>query len=149
MRGRAGFTLIELVVVVLIVAVAASTAVPALGRRDRGGAAAARDLAAVYTHARVTAVSRATPATVTLDAATGRYAVVMRSGVTGAADTVRTGRLPRGVDIWIDSPRRERAVAVFGPLGRAHARPTTLADREGRRVVIVDPWTGAVDVRNR
>jgi prepilin-type N-terminal cleavage/methylation domain-containing protein len=141
-RADAGFTLLEVVTVVLVLGIAAAVAVPALRPADeRSAAAAAEALRAVYADARAVSARRGEPVTVVLETATDSFAVFAEPA-DGPRRVLRAGRLPLPEDGSISGGRNGRAQARFTPLGRARADRVTLADGGDRHVVRVDAWTG-------
>lgn len=146
--GRAGFTLVESMVVLLLLGLAAAAVVPDLQALLRPGSlAAAGELADVYVEARTMAADRGRSAIVTLDPRAGTWHVY--DGVSGAPEEA----VARG-NLLTDRPGTRLvtadggpAVVRFGPGGRARG-PAVAAEEDGRRVeVSVDPWTGVVRVR--
>ncbi len=146
--GRRGYTLMEMVVVLMILAISGAVVVPALARQLRGGAeAVARELVGIYRTPRDVAAARGVPATVTLELGTGRYRVIAEPALAPAPDTVRSGtlgvtggvRLRGGHDGWV--------VCTFHPYGRARCGAVVISDSEGRFEVSADAWTAAIDVR--
>lgn len=141
-RRDAGFTLAEVVVVVLVLGIAAAVAAPALRRPDEHGAgAAAEALRRVYAEARGDAARRGEPVLVVLETATDSFAVFAEAAG-GARLLLRAGQLPLPAGSILGG-REGRAHARFTPLGRARADRVTLVQGDVRHVVEVDPWTGA------
>lgn len=144
-----GFTLVEVLVVLLIVAITAAVAVPNLARATGGGAGAgavARDLVEAYHAARDAATSRGVPATVTLELRSGSYWIsTPRSAA--AKDTLRHGTLPLTPSTRLSGGRDGWAETTFDPLGHSRNEPVTVAEGEDRYEITVDAWTAAVDVR--
>jgi prepilin-type N-terminal cleavage/methylation domain-containing protein len=144
MRER-GFTLVELLTVLLLLGVIAAVVVPELSGGMRSGAAvAAREVEATYRLARDASAERGVPVTVTLELATGAYVVRTAAGdeVERGAVTRRSGvRLAGGRDGWV--------VARFSPLGRARAERLVVADDEESYDVTVHPWTATIEAQRR
>lgn len=142
MTARAGFTLVEMVTVIVVLGIVAAVAAPALrpDRRD-SGAYAARALRAAYAEARSTAARRGVPVLVVVETATDSFALFAeREGA--APEPLRAGRLPLPAGATIVGGREGRATARFTPLGRARADAVTLVDGDQRYPVAVDAWTG-------
>jgi prepilin-type N-terminal cleavage/methylation domain-containing protein len=136
---RGGFTLAELLAVLVVMGLAAAVAAPALRPPDEAGAVpAAAALREAYGAARGAAARRVVPVAVEVEAETGRWALLAELP-DGARDTLREGRLPLGGATLAGGGAR------FTPLGRARAEPATFAGGGARVEVRVDPWTGWVD----
>jgi general secretion pathway protein H len=142
--NRRGFTLVELMVVLVILALAAAIVVPSLSgplasARFRRGGAEVR-AAMVQARARATATGRLR--TLRLDLDSGRYGI--------PADNVERA-LPEGtrfVAVAIAGTTVERGVAGlrFFPDGSADGAEVVLADAsEARLRLRVDPLTGTVE----
>lgn len=142
-RADAGFTLAEIVAVVVVLGIVATVAAPTLRPvQERSVAAAVDALRDVYADARGTAAKRGIPVRVVLETASDSFAVFAEPEG-GPRELVRTGRLPLPEDGTVLGGRGGRAHARFTPLGRARADRVVLADGAARRAVEVDPWTGA------
>lgn len=148
---REGFTLVEMVVVLFLMGLAATLVAPALRRLDRAGAKdAAHTLAGVYDVASAAAVRRATAVTVRLELATGAYSAVVVPGTGTPADTVRAGVLALDAGERVSGGEDGWATVSFDPMGRARGDRVLFARGAGRSVVVgADPWTAAVDVQTR
>ncbi len=145
----AGFTLVEMLVVLMIVGAGAMVVVPAFRRPDERGASPSADaLAAAVGRARLAAVTRAVPVTVEVDLAEGRWTTVARPA-DGAADTVDAGALPVSPNTRLVGGDGAFAAVMFDVLGRARADRITVSDGGGAQEVDVDAWTGAARVRPR
>ena len=143
MTARRGFTLLELMVVLVLLAITAAAAVPAfLGNTnataERRVATALGDALA---QARGVARETGAPATFVLSPADGRYWLA-------AGDSVTTGVLPLardGVRLAIDGGERQQC--RFEPAGPATSCAITV--RGGRELTVrVDAWSGEIRVDN-
>ncbi|HEU0301517.1 MAG TPA: prepilin-type N-terminal cleavage/methylation domain-containing protein, partial [Longimicrobium sp.] len=124
----AGFTLVEVMTVVLVMGIVAAVAVPALRPpREQSAGAAAEALRRVYADARAASAARGVPVVVVLETATDSFAVYAERE-SGVRELVRAGRLPLPPDGSVLGGREGRAHARFTPLGRARADRVTLVD---------------------
>lgn len=150
-RIRAGFTLIEIIVVVAIIGVAGVVIVPALAPGSSGGAAtAAERLVAAYRQGREAAAARAALVEITFTTGRDGIVVVARGPAGQAADTV--GRYVWPAEARLRVPNRTEAgsrIARFGPLGRVAAPPVYVFDSENAYDIHLDLWTGAPQRRQR
>ncbi|HEY0036026.1 MAG TPA: GspH/FimT family pseudopilin [Longimicrobium sp.] len=144
---RRGFTLVEVVVVLVVLGIAAAAVAPAFLARtpQDDAAAAAAEVIQVLATARRAAVERGEPVTVTLETRSGAYLV--RSGP-AAADSVATGRvvIPAGVAL-VNVPGR--AVSEFDPLGGARPATLRIVGTGTVMMIEVDRWTGDTRVVSR
>jgi general secretion pathway protein H len=142
-RGGRGFTLIEMVLVLAILAIAVFFVLPSVGRgteglrlRTEGGR-----IAALLRDARRQAVTRREPVRVSLDRATGAVSLTLGEAATPA----RRIEVPEG--FRLDAGEGGEAV-TFSPRGTAREAHWTLENRGGRRVAIeVAAVTGRVTLR--
>jgi len=140
--SRAGFTLVEMVVVIAILGVVAGVSVPAI--RDRRAAdplaQGASEISGLLARARQTAVERAATIRVSVDPASRRYKV--RTLSTGApSDSVATDSLAIADGVTLDGGDR-RLTVTFMPTGEARGDTLTLRWQGRVAAVIVDQWTG-------
>ena len=137
---RAGFTLIELMIVLIVLAITAAAATPAfLGeRRMSPERRAATSLVEVLVTARDAARERGTPATLVLAPSDGRYWIVN-------GDSTRTGMLALDAGIHLIGTTSDRMECRFEPAGPATACAITV---HGVRDVSVhvDGWSGEIRV---
>ncbi len=144
-RSADGFTLVEVLTVVVVIGIAAAVAVPALRPpREQSAGAAAEALRRVYAEARGEAAARGVPVVVVLETATDSFAVFAEREA-GVRELIRAGQLPLPPDGSVLGGREGRAHARFTPLGRARADRVTLVDGDDRLEVRVDAWTGEAD----
>jgi prepilin-type N-terminal cleavage/methylation domain-containing protein len=148
-RRRSGFTLVEMLVVLMMIGAGAMVVAPALRRPDERGASPSADaLAAAIGKARLAAVTRAVPVMVEVDVAGGRWTTVAQPA-DRRSDTVDAGALPLSPDTRLAGGDGAFAMVVFDGLGRARADRITVSDRGGAQEIEVDAWTGAARVRPR
>jgi general secretion pathway protein H len=163
---KAGFTLLELTVVLFILALATALIAPAFGRSfgQVQLKAAAKEVAAVCRFARTQAISHQGIVEVVLDRRTNAYWL---GGVEQQVETAehpgqswevrwrqdRVRSLPGGVtfkSVILDTgPLREdeRAAIVFFPQGSSTGGEVWLSDEKGRGYrIVVDPSMGLVRV---
>jgi len=140
-----GFTLVEVLVVLVILGITAATVVPALARatEDDDLSRATRDVERVLVTARRTALERAAPVTVTVVPESGRYWVHRMDGTALDSGTVA---LDGGLRM-VSSTRRPRF--QFNPLGTADGDSLLLLGAGGARALAIDRWTGGIRVEPR
>lgn len=159
MNRRAGFSLLELVVVLAVLALSAGVVVPRLaaGVTTTPAEAVVEDVTEVVRSARRWALARGTEAEVRLDPESGRWRIDILGSGTPTPDSPWTeaerpwepetieGRIPIPPDVRVQS-RLERVVFRFRESGSAHGDAVTVVG-DGRTVRIeVEPWTGAIRV---
>ena len=143
MRGfrTAGFTLIEVVVVLVLLGVVAGVTVPAFRNTALGGprAEVTGEVLRLLEGARSTALDRATVIRLTLDPRTGSYRIEADSA--GYRVSIREGRLslPAGVTLeggadWL--------AARYTPTGTAVTDTIAIVGTGGTTRISVDRWTG-------
>lgn len=130
---RGGYTLVELVVVMVILALAAALAVPAMAawRPTSDADAAAARVAAMLQLAHERAVTRGRPMELVIDIPNRRVWL-------GRQDTSFVLVLPDGCQLV----GAARSVIRFAPDGPSQGEVPSVACGEHRRVVDADPLTG-------
>lgn len=143
---RAGFTLLELVVVVLIVSVVAAATAPALlgTARDRDDGRGATAVEQLVDRARRTAVQGGEPVTVVIEPDGARFWV--RVGEAAGPDELVEGVLPLASGERIVAAT-ERVSLTFEPGGAVWGGPVVVQGDAGTTRIGADPWTGARHVR--
>ena len=145
-RLAAGFTLIEVVVVLVLLGIVAGVTVPAL--RDWAPqdalSVASDQVVRVLRSARAEALHRGVETRLMIDPDQGGYRLEIDS--TGAPPVVHEGRfrLPEGTQLRGNSVR---ALYRFTATGMARGDSLWLSSQEGSRLVIVDSWTGEARVQ--
>ena len=127
-RGGAGYTLVELLIVVTIATIALGLALPAMKRGfDRlATRSAANDVVSAFFVARAAAVAAARPTTVAIDS-TGRVSVLTYRG-----DTMMTRAVARLHRVTLT---RNRPQMTYTPAGLGYAGANlTIVLRRGRAV---------------
>jgi type II secretion system protein H len=138
--GPPGFTLVEVLVVILVLSLAAGVVAPALlGPGGRGDAEqAAEDVVALLRAARRTAVEEGITVSVRLDPATGRYWVAEGDGGHRHRAAGRVS-LVNGVRLVAAEPRPR---FTFLAVGGASGEVVLVQGPADQALVRVDPWTG-------
>ena len=147
-RRRRGFTLIEMIVVLIVIAIIAGLTAPALVRlggtsEDTSDAA---PLAALFRGARREAIERATTVTVVLDPAAARYRADT-SGPRGSG-LLAEGQLALGDGVVLESDSL-RLRFSFRPDGSVFGDTLTVRGRWESSRIAIDRWTGAIHVDAR
>ena len=145
--ARAGFTLVEMLVVLVIVAMALAAGGAAMARRDPAPTAAqsARQLQALLLQTRSEAIRQGRDAAVDLDVGAPSFA---------ARAIGRPLHLPAGTAMAVRAALVEgsgdgrRATVIFRADGSASGGEVTLTDARGRSAVVAVDWfTGLARLR--
>lgn len=142
--GVRGFTLVELLVVVVIMGLAYALAAPALGSGTAGAQlkAGARQLAAGLRKARSEALTKQTETTVTIDLSARGFQV---------SGDPRVHRLPKAADVALYTARSEQVADAVGairfyPDGGSTGGRVSLSTRDRRYEIDVNWLTGKVTI---
>jgi len=135
---KRGYTLIEMMVVLAILAVMAGAAVPALGvwldRKPRGVDAVAELMRDV----RARALAEARPVVLNIDSRTGRWLLE-----DGASDSVEGELRLSGAELSTDG---ERIVIRFSPTGGSEGGKVVVREQGRLDTVRADQWMGEVRI---
>ena len=145
---RFGFTLIEMIVVLIIIAVLAGLTAPAMARMisphaDEGDAV---PVAALLRSARREAIERGVLVTLTVDAAGARYRA--DSAGNGGSGLLGEGAIELGEDVVLETDSL-RVRFTFRPDGSVFGDTLMVRGRWGSSRISVDRWTGAIHVDAR
>ena len=131
--GKSGFTLLELMVVLLLVALLAGVTAPAIGRfmNNLNFREQTANILASLRYARLMAITNGQQVSVTLDDSNGRIVYL-----SGAVTEEKVFDMAEDASFTLDPPE-----IVFYPEGQA--TPATLTSERGGRIVryIMDPLT--------
>jgi len=133
-----GFTLVELVVVLLILGISAAAVAPAVTRREDAMTSALDRAGGLVGEARRLAVSRAVRVSLTLEP-DGRYQLRQLEGDTLAV--LEQGRLEFATGAGLDTDRM--LTLTFDPRGTVMGDSIPLREGNRRVVLGLDRWTGA------
>jgi general secretion pathway protein H len=145
-RPRRGFTLIEMTVVLLIIAIGITLAVPLIegGFDSREVRRAARQIAATMVHCRVEAVSKSAPQELIINPKRNTIATTDWGRWAELTDRAVIERVNGGADVG-DGARQ----ILFYPNGSTSGADVVVAsrrDRTNRIRITLDPLIGRVDV---
>ena len=142
---RRGFTLVELIVVLIVIAIAGTVAVPELLRAMDVGAddGEVAPITALLRDARRVSIEHGVVVTLVLDPEGARYRA-------DSASVYGSGLLHEGT-IELESPAQMQSDSLrlrftFRPDGSAFSDTIVVAGRWGSSRVTVDRWTGAIRV---
>ena len=147
-RGRGGFTLIEMIVVLTIISVLAWLTAPAMMRAvspyaEEGDA---MPVAALLRSARREAIERGLFVSLVIDPAGARYRA--DSAGAGSAGLLGEGAIAIDEGVSLES-EMIRVSFVFRPDGSVFGDSITVRGQYGASLVSVDRWTGAVRIDAR
>lgn len=148
---RPGFTLIELVVVLAIIGLAASVVAPAFRRLGRDARTAVDAITTAYGAASRAATERGIPVRLVLEMESGQFALTTVPPAGIASDTVAVGAVPLAADgsTRLSGGRAGWAVVTFDAFGRGRGDRMVITQGEERYDIQVDPWTAAAVVQRR
>ena len=145
----AGFTLIELTVVLAIIGLAATVVAPAFRRLTRDARTTTDALTAVYAGASRAAHVRRVPVTVAIETATGQFATLTDPAPGTPRDTIESGTLALAADTRLTGGRDGWVLVAFDSHGGARGPAIGINQEHGSYEVQVDPWTAEALVRRR
>lgn len=148
-RRRRGFTLIELIVVIAIIGVAATVVAPAFRPRTPDARTTTDAIVTLYAAASSAATVRLVPVTVVVELATGRFVAVATPAAGTAGDTIDHGTLPLPAGAKLDGGREGWALTSFDAHGNARGSTIEITQEQQRYEVRIDPWTAEAVVRRR
>ena len=139
--SRRGFTLFELMIVLVILAITAAAAVPAFNAAAPAERRVATVIADALVAARDAARESASPATFVLSPADGRFWITTRRGTVTGIITPRAGST-------IDADGHDRIGCRFDPAGTASPAEIHVEGAHAATVT-VDRWSSDVHVSER
>ena len=145
---RAGFTLIEMVLVLLIIGIIFAMVVPSLGSlgHDPEEGMAWKELVTLMRSSRVLALEKGVTVKMVLDPETGNYRVDS-TGARGAG-IVEEGQLTVGLNMTMVADSA-RAKFSFRPDGSAFSDSLIMRASGYATKISVDPFTGEVKIEDR
>jgi prepilin-type N-terminal cleavage/methylation domain-containing protein len=149
-RGAAaGFTLIELVVVLAIIGLAATVVAPAFRRLDRDARTTTDAISTLYAGASRAASVRRVPVTVAIETASGHFTTLTDPAPGVARDTIESGTLPLASGARLTGGREGWALVSFDSQGGARGSILGIIQEHESYEIQVDPWTAEPVVRRR
>jgi prepilin-type N-terminal cleavage/methylation domain-containing protein len=142
-RGHRGFTIIELVVVLVLISIVSAVVVPAIlnAMHPDSISTLTEPIVSLLRFAQRTAAQQDQRVTVTIDPSTNNFqAQTVGDGLTRASGTLA---LPAQAHFLTDSARLQ---VVFNPTGGVIADSLIVSDPQNVAVIRIDPWSGAIDV---
>ncbi|MBN2033886.1 MAG: GspH/FimT family pseudopilin [Deltaproteobacteria bacterium] len=161
--NRSGFTLLELLVVLVLIGLAAAMAAPRLSvtHEKLPLTTAAKNLSALLRLARSRAVTQGHSVLLYADPESGRIVMIKAGDLTQTGEEPKTiqdtdvrrfYRLPEGVTVRrVVSegavPLEDSLIASFSPIGNSSGGQVVLTDKAGRQKIIeIDSITGVVTI---
>ncbi len=146
LRSRAGFTLVEIVVVMLLLGIVGAVVIPGFFRSSLLGTTndTTKPIVQLLKSAQKLAIKSNTPVRVVIDLPTSRYQVTGRDIDTLVASGVL--ELPVSARMTSDSAR---VMFKFLPTGDALSDSLLVSSTTGSTLIKVNPWTGAIIARAR
>jgi prepilin-type N-terminal cleavage/methylation domain-containing protein len=148
-RRLTGFTLIELIVVLAIIGLAATVVAPAFRRLTRDARTTTDAITTVFAGASRAAHVRRVPVTVIIEVASGRFTTLTDPTPGTPRDTIETGALPLASGARLTGGREGWALVSFGSHGGARGSAIGIIQEHESYDVQVDPWTAEAVVRRR
>lgn len=144
--NRRGFTLVELIVVLTILAVTTGLAIPAFRRwvEEDDLTVATRRIEALFRMARDSAIRSGSTVTLVLDSATAHAWLIPSAGDGSEVEPIQGGDavdLPQSVTLRLS---KTRARFRFTAGGAVFGDSLWLTTPYESRVITLDPWTGDV-----
>jgi prepilin-type N-terminal cleavage/methylation domain-containing protein len=142
-----GFTLIELIVVLAIIGVAAAVVAPSFRRPGRDARTTSDAIATLYAGASRAATVRRVPVTVVIETASGRFTTLADPAPGTPRDTIDQGVLPLAAGARLSGGRDGWVVATFDAHGSARGPAIDIIQEQEHHEVRLDPWTAEAVVR--
>jgi prepilin-type N-terminal cleavage/methylation domain-containing protein len=148
-RHSRGFTLIELIVVIAIIGVAATVVAPAFRQRTPDARTTIDAIATLYAGASRAATARRVPVTVAIETATGQFTAFTVPAAGTASDSIDTGTLPLPAGARLTGGHEGWVLASFDAHGSARGPTIEITQEQQIHEVRIDPWTADAVVRRR
>jgi prepilin-type N-terminal cleavage/methylation domain-containing protein len=149
MQRSGGFTLIELIVVLAIIGLAATVVAPAFRRLGRDALTTSDAIASLYARATGAANVRRVPVTLAIETASGRFTTLTDPAPGTRRDTIESGALPLAAGAQLSGGENGWALVSFDSHGGARGHTITITQALERYEVQVDPWTAEAVIRRR
>jgi len=140
-RVQAGFTLVEMLIVIVILAIVSAVTIPALrSNPDDELTTSAKALTTLMQRSRQTAIERGETVALVVDAEHTRYwAMIVRPGNADSVVSYGAIELSSGATLTADESRSRY---VFGPSGGASGGPIVVRMDSRAAVITLNQWTG-------